>query len=259
MSPWPPPPSNPQPTHPTRKVIVYGVFERIGIVAAWDVANNSPYTAIAQMPAGFKEKNGKLKWNLDGLPAGMPSKVQCVEDGLPGQIKGCILASEAPAEPAEIEYVLNSLPDLQKVVFLSSTSAPNKESLVNKLNPFSKAEKWCALFPPPPPPPPPFNDTAPARQVGTCRLLAASGTALAGFRPSSQCMLPIRFAAENAVRVVAQNLGLECTIVRAGGLKGGPFYQSNPEFQGALEDNLFDMQGQVIHMSSGESRNISRH
>lgn len=85
------------------QVAVYGVFERTGLVVSWDVANNSPYSAVVQMPVGFAEKNGRLKWNLDGSPPGIPAAVEAVETALPGYIKGCILASEAPAEPAEIE------------------------------------------------------------------------------------------------------------------------------------------------------------
>jgi len=184
------------------KVAVYGVFERTGLVVSWDVANNSPYSAVVQMPVGFAEKNGKLKWNFDGSPPGIPAAVEAVETALPGYIKGCILASEAPAEPAEIEYICNCLPDLEKVVYLSSASAGQKDSVMNKMNPFSKAEIW--------------------------------------------------YEAEEAVKVVASNLGIEYTIVRTGGLKGGPYFQSNPEFQGALEDNLFDIQKQAFKVSTGD-------
>ena len=39
---------------------------------------------------------------------------QLFEESLPLDVQGCILASEGPAEPAEIEYILSNLPSLKK-------------------------------------------------------------------------------------------------------------------------------------------------
>lgn len=180
------------------KVAVLGVLERIGICAAKDLTKSS-FKAVTQVPKGFIAAKPKIKWNLDGLPAGLPEGLQLHEESLPLDVQGCILASEGPAEPAEIEYILSNMPSLKKVVFLSVTGVDRREELFIKFNPFLSIGKW--------------------------------------------------YAAEQAIRKVAAERGIEYTIVRAGKLDGGPFYNSNREFQSALEGVIFDRQSQAFEVS----------
>ncbi|EKX36007.1 hypothetical protein GUITHDRAFT_155334 [Guillardia theta CCMP2712] len=54
---------------------------------------------------------------------------------------------------------------------------------------------------------------------------------------------------EETLKQCAAEQGFDYTIVRTGQLQGGPFYNSNREFQSALEGNLFDFEHQSFQVS----------
>ena len=58
---------------------------------------------------------------------------------------------------------------------------------------------------------------------------------------------------EEAVKAFCVENGLDLTIVRTGALAGGAFFETQPEFQTALEDSLFDMENQAMKMSAVDS------
>jgi hypothetical protein len=61
------------------------------------------------------------------------------------------------------------------------------------------------------------------------------------------------YEAEEAVKAWCSQNGVELTIIRTGNLQGGPFYQSNPEFQQALEGSLFDVEHRAMKMSAADT------
>jgi len=57
------------------------------------------------------------------------------------------------------------------------------------------------------------------------------------------------YLAEDAVKGWCAENGVECTILRTGKLEGGPFYQTQREFQAALEASLFDVEHKAFRLS----------
>jgi len=58
------------------------------------------------------------------------------------------------------------------------------------------------------------------------------------------------YKAEEAVKKWCAENSVECTILRTGKLEGGPFFQTQREFQSALEASLFDVENKAMKVST---------
>merc|ERR1712216_624344 len=58
------------------------------------------------------------------------------------------------------------------------------------------------------------------------------------------------YAAEQAVTNWCSSNNVECSVIRTGALDGGAFFNTQREFQAALEASLFDLENNAIKMSA---------
>lgn len=59
-------------------------------------------------------------------------------------------------------------------------------------------------------------------------------------------------AVEETVKEFADTYGFDYTVLRAGPLKGGPFYDTNKDFEQALQDRIFDAEVSGLLLRQGD-------